>query len=279
MPISHDLPPIFHHGVEPQHFTVSADYQLRKSPPSSPDYSSAEDNFPTTPRSSHGGGYNDTHSYTYNGQSVESWVEPNIRNHPSSNHAQLAPPSFPPHCFSPSSPYSDLGESRQGYSSDSEYGSDATSGSAIKREQAGYEGLLDQWPIGTSDSFGQRFIPKKKVVATTKIIEAASNRRIHSARVLCNVCGDNFTTTFARDRHMVSHTGRRAFPCTKKGCHQKFSTDSGRKRHEKSPTLHKSCRDTAISKLKDARIMLHPHTRCVENPGDPWSPSYTRSST
>lgn len=79
----------------------------------------------------------------------------------------------------------------------------------------------------------------KILVATTKIREASKNRRTHSAKVICSICHNDFTTTFARDRHMISHTTRRDYPCTKSGCNQRFSTDSGRKRHEKSPTLHK----------------------------------------
>ncbi|KAF7976948.1 hypothetical protein HWV62_4998 [Athelia sp. TMB] len=80
---------------------------------------------------------------------------------------------------------------------------------------------------------------KKVIVATEKIRAAASSRRIHPARLYCAICNHDFTTTFARARHMISHSGRRDFPCTKRGCKQSFSTDSGRKRHEKSPTLHK----------------------------------------
>ncbi|KZP03633.1 hypothetical protein FIBSPDRAFT_686824, partial [Athelia psychrophila] len=45
-------------------------------------------------------------------------------------------------------------------------------------------------------------------------------------------CNNDFTTTFALARHAVSHTGQRAFPCTKSGCDSRFSTDSGRVRHE-----------------------------------------------
>ena len=95
-------------------------------------------------------------------------------------------------------------------------------------------------PDGSSRSHhSSTEIKKKIIVATPKIRAAASGRRIHPARLYCAICSHDFTTTFARDRHMISHSGRRDFPCTKPGCKQKFSTDSGRKRHEKSPTLHK----------------------------------------
>lgn len=80
----------------------------------------------------------------------------------------------------------------------------------------------------------------KTVVATAKIRQASQRRRSHPAKVVCKICHNDFTTTFALARHMASHTGQRAFPCTKEGCSSRFSTDSGRTRHERSPTLHKS---------------------------------------
>lgn len=80
----------------------------------------------------------------------------------------------------------------------------------------------------------------KDIVATAKIREASQRRRCHPAKVICKICHNDFTTTFALSRHAVSHTGQRAFPCTKRGCTSRFSTDSGRVRHERSPTLHKA---------------------------------------
>ena len=84
-----------------------------------------------------------------------------------------------------------------------------------------------------------RMWAERTSVATDKIREASYRRRTYSASIYCPICGDDFTTAFARDRHLVSHTGRRDFPCTMRGCRQRFSTDSGRKRHERSPTLHR----------------------------------------
>lgn len=112
-----------------------------------------------------------------------------------------------------------------GYESDGSSGSSGSSGSPVKLE---------------SDMSDHSWEEGKKVVATPKIRIASRGRRIHAGNVVCQLCGDDFTTAFARDRHMVSHTGRRDFPCTMTGCHQRFSTTSGRKRHENSPTLHKS---------------------------------------
>ncbi|KIM80464.1 hypothetical protein PILCRDRAFT_89697 [Piloderma croceum F 1598] len=61
----------------------------------------------------------------------------------------------------------------------------------------------------------------REIVATERIRAASSARRLNPVICTCDVCGDGFTTNFARDR-----------------CNQKFPTDSGRKRHEKSKTLH-----------------------------------------
>jgi hypothetical protein len=80
----------------------------------------------------------------------------------------------------------------------------------------------------------------RSVVATERIRAASSARRRNPAICKCHECGDTFTTNFARDRHMNSHTGERRFACTKPGCGQRFPTDSGRKRHERSKTLHTS---------------------------------------
>jgi len=89
----------------------------------------------------------------------------------------------------------------------------------------------DLSPISPSDSVG-------KQVATERIRKASTDRRKYQPNCFCKECGDTFTTNFARDRHMKSHSGERDFVCTIRGCGQKFTTDSGRKRHEKSKTLH-----------------------------------------
>jgi len=85
--------------------------------------------------------------------------------------------------------------------------------------------------ISPSDAAG-------KQVATERIRKASTDRRKYQPNCFCDECGDTFTTNFAKDRHMKSHTGERDYACTIVGCGQKFTTDSGRKRHEKSKTLH-----------------------------------------
>jgi len=89
----------------------------------------------------------------------------------------------------------------------------------------------DLSPISPSDSVG-------KQVATERIRQASTGRRKYQPNCFCEECGDTFTTNFARDRHMKSHSGERNFVCSIPDCGQKFTTDSGRKRHEKSKTLH-----------------------------------------
>lgn len=116
--------------------------------------------------------------------------------------------------------------------------SEISIGAPARREPSG--------PASNANAFGHsgghhvRMWAERTTVATDKIREASYRRRTYSASIYCPICGDDFTTAFARDRHLVSHTGRRDFPCTIKGCRQRFSTDSGRKRHERSPTLHRA---------------------------------------
>ena len=103
---------------------------------------------------------------------------------------------------------------------------------------------------------------QRRPVTTPKIRQASSIRRKYPAKIQCDVswCEDTFTTNFAKDRmsfhiilcigdtyltgslmigHMKSHSGEKAYACTFIGCDKRFTTDSGRKRHEKSTTLHK----------------------------------------
>lgn len=118
------------------------------------------------------------------------------------------------------------------YYPSSDSGSDASSSSLqVKQEPT-------TWSPGPRTSAPAA----KDIVATPKIREASQRRRCHPAKVICKICNNDFTTTFALARHVVSHTGQRAYPCTKSGCTSRFATDSGRVRHERSPTLHKSSR-------------------------------------
>ncbi|KZP32558.1 hypothetical protein FIBSPDRAFT_1036711 [Athelia psychrophila] len=121
------------------------------------------------------------------------------------------------------------------YFSFSESGSDVSSlGLSVKQEPGR---SVSTWsPAPRTDATAQA----KAIVATSEIRMASQRRRCHPAKVFCKICHNNFSTTFALARHAVSHTGQRAFPCTKSGCPSRFSTDSGRVRHERSSTLHKA---------------------------------------
>ena len=116
-------------------------------------------------------------------------------------------------------------------------------------------------PPSPTDS---ELIGHRRAVTTPKIRQASSIRRKYPANVQCDVawCEDTFTTNFAKDRmsshiiisclgdiyltggltigHMKSHSGQKDHPCTIPGCDKRFTTDSGRKRHERSTTLHKA---------------------------------------
>ena len=129
-----------------------------------------------------------------------------------------------------------------------------------KLSQGGFNFPPGSYPPSSptdSEQIGQR-----RAVTTPKIRQASSVRRKYPANIQCDVpwCEDTFTTNFAKDRmssnmisrigntyltggltigHMKSHSGERSHACTIPGCDKRFTTDSGRKRHERSTTLHK----------------------------------------
>lgn len=106
--------------------------------------------------------------------------------------------------------------------------------SPVDWKQASGDGSYDVAQLSPSSSISMG----RDVVATERIRAASGARRLNPPICMCDICGDSFTTNFAKERHMNSHTGERRFPCTKPGCTQRFPTNSGRKRHEKSKTLH-----------------------------------------
>ncbi|KZP03924.1 hypothetical protein FIBSPDRAFT_904659 [Athelia psychrophila] len=223
-----------YHQAVPEQLTWSE----RPSPSCSLGYSSQEDDF----RAGSSGDYITTdipnHHPMYHNGSLQSMYEHNISNYytqqplyPWPSNSTSPAPNLNPALLSPRTTITQISHHHPDPNSCShhkyqyEYSSDGSSGSPVKLE---------------SDASERSWEEGKKVVATPKIRRASRGRRIHAGSVICKLCGDDFTTAFARDRHMVSHTGRRDFPCTMMGCRQRFLTASGRKRHEMSPTLHKS---------------------------------------
>jgi hypothetical protein len=95
-------------------------------------------------------------------------------------------------------------------------------------------------PDDGSRSFGSMPITITQPIATDAIRRASGRRRKYPVACHCMIpgCGQDFTTAFSRDRHMVSHRGIKPYPCRRQGCAQVFTHDSDRKRHEKSTRKH-----------------------------------------
>ncbi|KZP30246.1 hypothetical protein FIBSPDRAFT_945988 [Athelia psychrophila] len=266
--------PIQQSNPEAKYFSYQDTRDSRQPQPPSPTYSYPDEILPTTPDD--GAGYNPV-AIAFSDSQYESspMPESGMASYLATSLYECSPPPEPgmasyfptsqyeykllpesgmpshPHTFQSLDPRTLSSRKAQGFSqpqsldvpranrgryySDSESGSDASSpGLLVKQERARSTSIRSSGSrIGASAQ-------TKTIVATTKIRDASKRRRSHPAKVICQTCHNDFTTTFALSRHIVSHTGRRDFPCTKTGCPSRFSTDSGRTRHERSPTLHRS---------------------------------------
>ncbi|CAJ0590153.1 unnamed protein product [Cylicocyclus nassatus] len=64
---------------------------------------------------------------------------------------------------------------------------------------------------------------------------------VHAERKFsCNVCGKSFAERTKLNRHMLTHTGQRAFKCDYEGCDKAFSLEANLKSHIKTHTGEKS---------------------------------------
>ncbi|KAK6755018.1 hypothetical protein RB195_013782 [Necator americanus] len=59
-------------------------------------------------------------------------------------------------------------------------------------------------------------------------------------RFSCNNCGRSFAERTKLNRHMLTHTGERAFKCTHEGCNKAFSLEANLRSHIKTHTGEKS---------------------------------------
>jgi len=91
-------------------------------------------------------------------------------------------------------------------------------------------------------NFGSRPKNLNRPIATEAIRRASGKRRKYPVVCKCphDKCGQDFTTTYSRDRHLSSHRKDKPFECRRKGCTQAFTHASDRKRHEKSVRKHPS---------------------------------------
>lgn len=218
---------------------------------SSSDHSALEEDFPPTPtRSTAYDSISISAPYPYDDGSMLDSRLAAYHPHPQEQAKEfyLCGSSYIPPNYSPTSssspPNTDYSPQNQRYlddtyATDGRYRSYSASSSAAdlsygvpaKKEQVNYE-------IPRGRYSGSREARMKRV-ATQKIVDASKRRRNHPAKFSCDICNNDFTTTFALGRHKISHSGQRNYPCQKSGCNKRFFTDSGRARHEKSPTLHK----------------------------------------
>lgn len=230
------------------------DDSLRISPCSSPDYSSHHNDPSTAPRDREGYSSDATPNIYFRHENRSLALDSDMfgmRPQPQFDSKYpfvntLAPPNLHPGLLSPRSVIQASHQhTRRGIhpnTDDLAYPYHLDFGSDISSSFPSAPSI--QQPASSTSASGPSsgIIPRtdgRSFVATTKIREAATRRRMHAASAICKICHSDFTTAYALNRHMISHTGRRDFPCAKEGCQQSFSTDSGRKRHEKSPTLHK----------------------------------------